>query len=68
MDDVGGSSDEAPEVDLSDINSACESLNSMAEARRSFAATLVAEQRQFVAYRDFLADRRRDIAEVRDEL
>ena len=68
MDDVGGSSDEAPEVDLSDIISASESLNSLEEARRNFAATLAAEQRQFVASRDFLAERCREITVVRDEL
>ena len=68
VDDVGGSSDEAPEVDLSDIISARESLNSLEEARRNFAATLAAEQRQFVASRDFLAEQRREIAEARDKL
>ena len=55
-------------MDLSDIISARESLNLLEEARRNFAATLAAEQRQFVASRDFLAERRREITVARDEL
>ena len=40
----------------------------MAEARRNFAATLLSEQQQFVASRDFLAERRREMSETREEL
>ena len=68
LDDVSGGSDRTPEVDLSDIVSAHSALDSLAEARRNFAATLLSEQQQFVASRDFLADRRREITEARDEL
>ena len=38
MEDVGGSSDEAPEVDISDIAFCRRSLDSLEEARRNFAA------------------------------
>ena len=68
VDDVSGGSDGTPEVDLSDIVSAHSALDSLAEARRNFAATLLSEQRQFVASRDFLVERRREISEARDEL
>ena len=68
MEDVGGSSNEAPEVDNSDIVFARQGLNTLEETRRSFAATLQAEQRQFMASRDFLAERRREITVARDEL
>ena len=68
VEDVRGSSDEAPEVDISDIVFARRGLDSLEEARRNFAATLQAEQRQFVASRDFLAQRRHEITVARDEL
>ena len=68
MDDVSGGPDGTPVVDLSDIVSAHSALDSLAEARRNFAATLLSEQQQFVASRDFLAERRREISEARDEL
>ena len=68
MEDVGGSSDEAPKVDISDITFARRGLDSLEEARRNFAATLQAEQRQFVASRDFLAQKRHEIMVARDEL
>ena len=68
MDDVSGGPDGMPVVDLSDIISARSALNSLEEARRNFAATLLSEQQQFVASRDFLAERRREITEARDEL
>ena len=68
MDDVSGGSDGTPVVDLSDIVSAHSALDSLAEARCNFAATLLSEQQQFVASRDFLAERRREISEARDEL
>ena len=55
-------------VDLSDIVSAHSALDSLAEARRNLAATLLSEQQQFVASRDFLVERRREISEARDEL
>ena len=64
VDDVSG----GPVVDLSDIVSAHSALDSLAEARRNFAATLLAEQQQFVASRDFLAERRREMSETREEL
>ena len=59
VDDVSG----GPVVDLSDIVSAHSALDSLVEARRNFAATLLSEQQQFVASRDFLAERRREMAE-----
>ena len=68
VDDVRGGPDGTPVVDLSDIVSARSALDSLEEARRNFAATLLAEQQQFVVTRDFLADRRREITEARDEL
>ena len=55
-------------MDLSDIVSAHSALDSLAEARRNFAATLLSEQQQFVASRDFLAERRREMSETREEL
>ena len=68
MDDVSGGSDRTPVVDLSDIVSAHSALDSLAEARRNFAATLLSEQRQFVASRNFLVERRQEISEAWDEL
>ena len=68
VDDVRGGPDGTPVVDLSDIVSARSALDSLEEARRNFATTLLLEQQQFVASRDFLAERRRDISEARDEL
>ena len=68
MEDVGGSSGMAPEVDVSDIVHARESLDALEEKRRSFAATLFEEQRNFIASRDFLAQQRHDIMVAREEL
>jgi chromosome segregation ATPase len=68
MDDVGGSSNTPVEVDISDIALARQSLNELEEDRRSFAVLLRAEQRQFLASRDFLAQQRREVMESREEL
>ena len=54
MEDVGQASGTAPEVDISDIGRARAGLDALEEKRRSFAATLLEEQRNFVASRDFL--------------
>jgi hypothetical protein len=43
MEDVGGSSNEAVEVDISDIAFARQSLDELEETRRNFAVTLRAE-------------------------
>ena len=68
MEDVGGSSGTAPEVDISNIILARESLNVLEEKRRSFAATLFEELRNFIASRDFLARQRHDIMVAREAL
>ena len=68
MEDVGGSSGMAPVVDVSDIVLARESLDALEEKRRSFAATLFEDQRNFIASRDFLARQRHDIMVAREEL
>ena len=68
MDDVAGSSGTAPVVDVSDIVLARESLDALEEKRRSFAATLFEEQRNFITSRDFLVRQRHDIMVAREEL
>ena len=68
MEDVGGSSNEPTEVDISDIAFARQGLDLLEEMRRNMAIALRAEQRQFVLSRDFLAQQRRDIAVAREEL
>ena len=68
MEDVGGSSGTAPEVDVSDIVHARESLDALEEKRRSFATMLFKEQRNFIASRDFLAQQRHDIMVAQEEL
>ena len=68
MEDVGGSSGTAPEVDISDIVLARKGLNALEKSRRSFAATLLEEQRNFITSRDFLAQQRHDVMVVQEEL
>ena len=68
MEDVGGSSCEPMEVDISDIAFARQGLDLLEETRRNMATALLAEQRQFVQSRDFLAQQRRDIVVAREEL
>ena len=50
MEDVSGSSGTAPEVDVSDIVHARESLDALEEKRRSFAATLFEEVNEFIKF------------------
>ena len=68
MEDVGGSSNEPMEVDISDIAFARQGLDLLEETRRNMAVVLRAEQRQFVQSRDFLTQQRQDIATAREEL
>ena len=68
MEDLEGTSGTAPEVDISDIIRAREGLDALEEKRRSFAATLLEEQRNFIASRDFLAQQRHDVWAAQEEL
>ena len=68
MEDVGGNSGGEPEFDISDIILAHESLNALEEKRRSFAATLLEEQRNFIASCDFLAQQRHNVWAAREKL
>ena len=68
MEDVGGSSDEAVEVDTSDIAFARRSLDTLEATRREYLVTLRQQQRQYVLSRNFLAQQRHEVVVGREEL
>ena len=68
MEDLEGTSGTAPEVDISDIVRIREGLDALEEKRRRFATTLLEEQCNFIASRDFLAQQRHNVMVAREEL